>query len=491
MDALSFFRKGPPAVTVLTRDKSSSPRLAVVGGGLAGLAAAVRVAEHGYAVELFEARRRLGGRAGSFRDPHSGEWVDYCQHVAMGCCTNWLDFCRRTGLDDCFRRLPTLHFIAPDGRRCDFSSSRFLPPPLHLLPALGRLAYLHRRDRSRIALAIWRLARQAAPLPEADRPLLDWLQAAGQSTAAITGFWSLVVTSALGETLDRVSLAAARQVFRDGFLATRSAHQVYLPRYRLNEIYDRRLAEVLAQRGIRVHRGCRVRSIEGDARRARTLRFADGGGQPFDAVVAAVPWQKIRSLLCPALRAALPALDRVEQIEPAEITAVHLWYDRPITDLSHAALVGRLSQWVFRGPASPGGPDASPPEHGYQVVISASHKLVHASREELVRRVGAELEAIWPEARRAGLLRWQVVRRADALFAPRPGTDRLRPPQETPVANLALAGDWTATGWPATMEGAVRSGYLAAEALVGRGGRQGSLLAPERPRGWLARRLLG
>ena len=145
--------------------------MAIVGGGLAGLAAAVAAVERGFRVELFEQANSLGGRAGSFVDSETGQRIDYCQHVAMGCCTSFLDFCRRTGIDDCFERSGTLHFIGPDGTRHDFAPSRWLPAPLHLLPGLMRLKYLSLGERWGIVRALRKLARQRIDAQASPRSL--------------------------------------------------------------------------------------------------------------------------------------------------------------------------------------------------------------------------------------------------------------------------------------------------------------------------------
>jgi len=432
-------------------------RIAIIGGGLAGLAAAVKAVEQGFAVELFEARRRLGGRAGSFCDPQSGEWVDHCQHVAMGCCTSLAEFCRRTGLGDAFERCRTLTFIAPDGRSYVVSGSSWLPPPLHLLPGLMRLGYLSVAERWGIIRAMGRLLRGPCPLLEQTLTVEAWLRSQGQTDRAIEQFWGVVLTSALGDTLDRASLAAARQVFVDGFLSSRQGYELEIPRVSLTEIYDRRLSTWLASHHVAVHLGTRIKTLEGDATRATAVALSDGSRRAFDHFILAVPWHQVRALVPEAMRAALPMLQGLDAIEASPITAVHLWFDRPIHALPHAVLVGRLSQWIFR---------RNGPGHGYQVVISGSHALRGRDRQEVVDEVLAELSAIWPAARQSQLLRWRMVTEPKAVFSVRPGLDRLRPPQQTPIPNLFLAGDWTSTGWPATMEGAVRSGNLAVEALV-------------------------
>jgi len=474
----------------------------VVGGGWAGLAAAVAASEQGLHVELFERRKQLGGRAGSFRDPQIGGLVDDCQHVSMGCCTNLADLCRRTGVADCFQRYRTPHFFGPQGTRHDFTPSRWLPAPLHLAPALLRLGYLSVGERWAVVRAMRRLAQVDAGNAGAEETIGDWLRRQGQSQRAIDYFWSVILVGALSEPLDCISLSAARKVFVDGFLAARTAYEIEVPKVPLSEIIGR-VAGWLAGRGVALHPATPVTQIDGDAGRATRVVLGDGRRRAFDFVVVAVPWHRVRSLFSQTMLAAMPALEGVAEIRPAPITAVHLWFDRPITRLPHAVLVGRLAQWVFshdrekgtgaicrNGPEGAGHKSEMSPFR-YQVVISASHELASRSREDVVADVRGDLEAIWPEARGARLLHWRLVIRPAAVFSCRPGLERLRPAQQTPIENLMLAGDWTATGWPATMEGAVRSGYLAIEAALRSLGTDHRLLVPDLPRGWLARCLLG
>lgn len=203
--------------------------------------------------------------------------------------------------------------------------------------------------------------------------------------------------------------------------------------------------------------------------------LADGTRREFDYAIVAVPWRNVRTLFADDLWAAMPAAANAEQIGPGAITAVHLWFDRPITTLPHAVPVGRLSQWVFADncgagvPPAPANAGETPaPQYYYQVVISASHRLPARKHDELLADVRHELDELWPAARRANLVHSRVVTQAAAVFSVVPGVDRFRPPQQTPVENLALAGDWTATGWPATMEGAVLSGYRAVAMLFDR-----------------------
>lgn len=468
---------------------STRPRVVVVGGGLAGLAAAAALADRGLHVELFEARRTLAGRAGSFHDRSTGEWIDHCQHVSMGCCTNLADFCRRLRLDDCFRRDRVLHFFAPDGQRYDLAASRWLPAPLHLAPAFLKQRYLSARDKLAIARAMWKLARWRSGGRQEEPSIGEWLGRERQSQAAIEYFWAPVLVSALGESLEQASIAYARKVFVDGFLASRDAYELLVPKIPLHELYDERLRSRLAERGVLFHVGTPVEQVLGGASLADGV-VAGGGEVACEAVVVAVPWRRVGELF-PAgpLRAALPQLDGASQLGSAPITGVHLWFDRPITDLPHAVLLGTTSQWLFRHDPASSNP-ASTNEHYYQVVISASHELGGQDREAVAMQVVDELGRYFPAVAHSRLLRWQLVSEQAAVFSARPGVDALRPAQRTAVSNLALAGDWTATGWPSTMEGAVRSGYLAAEAILAHLGRPERVLVDDLPRGRLARALI-
>ncbi|MCL4193769.1 MAG: hydroxysqualene dehydroxylase HpnE [Thermoguttaceae bacterium] len=460
---------------------SGNLRVGVVGGGLAGLAAAVALTRRGVAVELFEARRMLGGRAGSFCDPQSGELVDHCQHVAMGCCTNLDDFCQTTGAADCFERRRRVEFIGLNGRRCALAAHPLLPAPLHLAPSLLGLSYLSLRDRWQTVRILGRLAR----VPRGARDEIafgEWLDRQKVTAEARQRFWSVVIVSALSETLERVSVGAARQVFVDGFLAARRAYELRVPRVPLGEIYDRRVAQWLGERGAIVHTATRIRRLDGTADRISGMVMPDGSRRAFNYYVLAVPWRIAPTLLDEGVRWRLPMLEGAARLEAASITSVHVWVDRPIEGARDAALVGRLGQWVFdRGPTAGG--------YHYQVVISASHALVGGDREAVFCQMWKELVEVWPEAERSRPIRWRVLEYPEAVFSPRPGIDQLRPDQRTPIGNLALAGDWTATGWPATMEGAVRSGYLAAEAVLAAIGDPRLVLVADLPRGWLARRL--
>jgi squalene-associated FAD-dependent desaturase len=443
--------------------------VAIIGGGLAGLAAATALAPRGFHVTLLESRNRLGGRAGSFTDAASGQLVDACQHVSMGCCTNFAHFCRTVGIDHFLQTQRQLAFMTAD-RRVSVLSADPLPAPFHLARGLLRTHYLTGSDKLRIAwgLACLRLARD-----NADPPFLDWLRRHGQSPRAVECFWGVVLTSALNETPDRIGLRYARKVFVDGFLRHRSGFEVQLPVVPLGRLYGPELQGWLERHGVGLRLGQAVRRIGVEADRVRDLELRDGDRVEADWYVAATPFDRLLDLLPGELLDREPYFGNLRRLETSPITSVHLWFDRDVLGVPHAVLVGCEGQWVFnRGAAAPG-------EYYVQVVVSAARQFRGLGHEEVQRRIVAEVGRLFPGVKEASLVRARVVMEHAATFSAVPGVDRWRPRQASPVRNLFVAGDWTATGWPATMEGAVRSGYLAAEALLKRVGRPERLLQPD------------
>jgi len=456
---------------------SAAPGVVVVGGGLAGLAAAAALVDGGCRVTLIESRRRCGGRAASFEDPAGGGLVDACQHVAMGCCTNFLDLCRWGGLDDAIRRDRTLWFIGPEGNRSRCTPTRLLPAPLHLAPLLVGMRHFSLGEKWALARGMLRLARRGSAPGSGSATALDWLRREGrQPERVIRLFWQPVIESALGESIDLVSVGAARHVAVDGFLGHRHAADLIVPTEPLGQMFGERLADRLRAAGVEIVTGAQVSALE---------RAADGrvtavrhGTQRLacTAVIVAVPW-KAAGRLVPDV---VPAGD--ERLAGSPITAVHLWFDRDVLDVPHAVLVGRVSQWVFRG-------DPRQDSGHCQVVISASRGLLDQGRGGLVDRVVAELRDVFPAARDAVLRDTKVVTDPTAVLSVRPGVEAVRPSAGTTAPNLFLAGDWTATGWPSTMEGAIRSGRIAAGAAGRHLGRDVAGPLPGLPKNLLVRLL--
>jgi squalene-associated FAD-dependent desaturase len=443
----------------------------VVGGGLAGLAAAAALAPRGFRVTVLESRQRLGGRAGSFTDPATGQLIDACQHVSMGCCTNFAHFCRTVGIARFLAPQPKLHFVTPDRRRSVFKVDPW-PAPFHLGRALLGAHYLTPLDKLRVAYG---LAAMLCASPDADPPLLDWLKAHRQNARTIDRFWGVVLVSALNETVDRVGLKYARKVFRDGFVRHRDGFVVHVPTVPLGRFYGAELRAWFDRAGVEVRENAgatRLAVVPTGPPAVDHVELRDGSTLAADWYVLAVPFDRVTDLLPEDLVAREPYFAGAKHLAASPITSVHLWYDRPVMTLPHAVLVDCLGQWVFnRGEVAPG-------EFYVQVVVSAARPLKGLGRDETRDRIAAELGRLFPAAARATLLRAKVVTEHAATFSAVPGVDRWRPAQASPVGNLVLAGDWTATGWPATMEGAVRSGYLAAEAVLTRSGQPAQLVQP-------------
>lgn len=465
-----------------------SQRVVIVGGGLAGLAAAEALSAEGLAVTLLEARPRLGGRASSFEDKTSGDFIDNCQHVSLGCCTNFRGFCTRTGLAASFRIERELNFIGADGVLNRLKADS-LPAPLHLARSFNRLSYLERRDR----LA---LARGLSALAKADAAALNgetfdcWLARHGQTENTVNRFWHVVLVSALSESLDRIAVAQARKVFVDAFLAHRDGWTVQIPTAPLGDLYGKQLVSHLEGQGVVVRLGAGVRHLVSEDSRIVSVELRNGEVLTGDQFILAVPHYLAASLL-PARLAASEEVQAFGRLESAPISSVHFWFDRPITSLPHAVLVDRLSQWMFNRTALQTVKGGGDPSYYYQVVISASRELEGTPSADTIAAVYEELCEIWPEAASAQILHSRLVTEHRAVFSVTPESERLRPPQQTAIPNLQLAGDWTRTGWPATMEGAVRSGYLAAGNILSKLGRPKSPLKPDLKAGRLAKWLFG
>jgi squalene-associated FAD-dependent desaturase len=444
-------------------------RVAVVGGGLAGLAAAVAIAQLGGRVTVFESRSRAGGRASSFGDAASGQLVDTCQHVSMGCCTNLAHFCRCVGIAHFIRPQPVLYFLTPDRRLSRFSADP-LPVPFHLARSFLRAHHLTYGEKLRIGRALARL--RALPA-DTDGPFSAWLERHGQTPRCIERFWGLVLMSCLNEEVERVGTRYARKVFVDGFLRHRRGFEVQLPTVPLGRLYGDELQSWFADHDVRLLLNRGVGRLRTDGDRITALEMRDGTSVEADWYVLAVPFDRLLDLLPEEWVSRHACFSNLKNLETSPITSIHVWFDRAVTELPHAVLVGCQGQWVFnRGEVAPG-------EHYLQVVVSAARAFRGMSHDEVLRRIVAELRGVFPEAAAAKLLRSRVVTEHAATFSAVPGVDRWRPSQATPIPNLFLAGDWTQTGWPATMEGAVRSGYLAAEALLARRGMPAKLLQPD------------
>jgi squalene-associated FAD-dependent desaturase len=446
-----------------------SESVLIIGGGLAGLAAATALAQRGLRITLLESRNRLGGRASSFQDVASGQLVDTCQHVSMGCCTNLAHFCRTLGIDRFLEPQECLYFMTPDRKVSRFRADRW-PAPLHLARSFLGAHYLSLTEKLRIGYGLACLQRTSNTI---DPPFQEWLEKHYQTPRTVQRFWGLVLVSALNETPDRIGLRYARKVFVDGFMRHRRGFEIELPTVPLGRLYGEELQTWLRDHGVELllQRGVRKFLVEG--KRLRGLALRQDEVLEADWYISTVPFDRLLDFLPEEVVGQFAYFSNLRQMETSPITSVHIWYDRLVLDLPHVVLVDCLGQWVFnRGVNSVG-------ETYLQVVVSAARQFRGLGREEVEKRVKDELAQLFPEAGKAQVLRARVVTEHAATFSAVPGVDRWRPEQGSPLDNLLVAGDWTATGWPATMEGAVRSGYLAAQTLLERKGEKVALVQPD------------
>ncbi|KQX92880.1 hydroxysqualene dehydroxylase HpnE [Streptomyces clavifer] len=447
----------------MTGQDPRSSRAVVVGGGLAGVTAALRLADAGLDVTLLEGRPRLGGLAFSFR---RGELsVDNGQHVFLRCCTayRWfLDRIEGTHLAPLQERLdvPVLDVGRARGPRLGRLRRTGLPVPLHLAGGLAAYPHLTLAEKAGVARAALALGR----LDPAD-PALDgidfatWLRRNGQSQRTVEALWDLVGVATLNATAPDASMALAAMVFKTGLLSEPGAADIGWAAVPLGELHDTLARKALESAGVRLH----VRTRAGSLTRTEDGRWAvgtDGSRFEADTVVLAVPQGETHGLLPDG---AIDDPGRLLELTDAPILNVHVVYDRKVLRRPFFAALGSPVQWVFDRTATSGLRGGG---QYLAVSQSAAQDEIDLPVAELRRRYLPELEKLLPAARGAGVRDFFVTRERTATFAPAPGTGRLRPGAHTRAPGLHLAGAWTATGWPATMEGAVRSGFSAADAAL-------------------------
>jgi zeta-carotene desaturase len=430
------------------------PRIVIIGGGLAGMAAAVALESIGYSVTLLEARSRLGGRAGSFIDPASGDELDNCQHVLLGCCTNLLDFYRRIGATNRIEFDRSVRFFDSQGAAYALRAAPGLPAPLHLSGSMARFSALDWKSRIELirAMLAMMMMGETGRLALADVPMGDWLDAHGQSATLVQRMYDPILISSLNEDTRRASAASAIQVFQDALLRNRNGYVIGTPNCPLSQLYS-----ALPCRDVRL--ATRAGRPRWEGRRISGVELADGAVVAADAVILALAPAGAAKWLSDEPVAPDRRFADLDRLEPVPILGAHLWFDRPVFTSPHGALIDGPLQWIFRKDRD------GCAVHG---VISAARQWVGRDRDESMALFDRQIRTTFgvPEAK---LTRGVIVIEKRATFSPLPGVDRMRPDQAPPpdgIPNLFLAGDYTRTGWPATMEGAVRSGYRAAEAVA-------------------------
>jgi squalene-associated FAD-dependent desaturase len=422
----------------------------IVGAGLAGIAAALELTDRGQRVALLESRRRLGGRATSFVDQTSGEGLDNCQHVTLGCCTAYLNLCDRLGVLDRFAWEKRQWWIETGGRTTLLQPG-LLPAPLHYAGAFVSAFFLTVPEKLAIAAAMREIMVAGSPTSYITMTFADYLRSLDQPASAMEKFWAPVIISACNMSLEGVSAAPALKVFQDGFLASKAAGRIGVPTVPLAELYTA-LPEILAQRGGRVVFGEHAQDVRPGRVTTQTSCYVGR------TIISALPLEKATAVVRDA-RGNPDARLIGAPLTFSPILGVHIECDRPVLTTPHAVLVERPTQWLFRKSAD---------GKRFHAVISAADDWMEDTETTIVERIMRDVRACIPRTRKANVTWARAVKERRATFAATPAFEQWRGRLNAHEQGMVtLAGDYTNTGWPATMEGATLSGLHASRCVGG------------------------
>jgi zeta-carotene desaturase len=438
----------------------------IVGGGFAGLAAGVALAEAGKRVCVFEQKPHLGGRACSFRDPTTGSVVDNGQHLFMGCYHSTINFLKTIGTLDRVYFQPRLGvpFLDFDGRLTRLDCPNW-PSPWHLCLGVLRsrsFSLSQKLEILRLGNELRRAGKDCAPT--AAESVTAWLGRRGQSESLQRNFWDLLCIAAMNEDPRLASARLFERVLRLALFSSPLDSRLGIACGGLSECYTAAATAYIEARGGRVQTRCSVKRLLISEGACRGVELVTGESITGVPIICAVPWHQLAALLPGDLLRNDPFFAGVLALRPAPIISINLWFDAPITELQFAGLRGTTIQWLFNKSLILGDN-----EHYVSLVLSGAHEHVGRAKEELLAISLRELGAMLPAVRKAKLRHSLVIKERFATFSPSPEAEPLRPPAHTPIEQLFLAGDWTATGLPATIEGAVQSGYTAARECLKKG----------------------
>jgi squalene-associated FAD-dependent desaturase len=436
--------------------------VAVLGGGVAGLSAACALAQAGFKVHLVERRGYLGGRASSYMHPGVNEQIDNCQHVLFGCCTNLIAFYERVGVADRIHWTSEMTMIEPGGQRSVLGPS-ILPAPLHGLPRLLAAGAFSGADKIALARAFRALMRPVDA--NSTERLSEWLVRHKQTPGAVQRFWRLVIASALNAELDSIAVPYAAKVVRELFMNSAEAGKMGMSTVPLTDLYAGAMG-FLTGHGAEVHLNTNVEYATWGESLSEWTLSSRSSQISADYLVLALPFEAMAKLLpnMPPAAGTAALAAQVERHEHWPICSVHLWFDREITELDHAVLLDREIHWMFN--KSRLQPWRKTKGSYIELVVSTSRDFAAMERNEAIEQALAELTEFFPAVAGAKVEKAALVKEVRATFGVPPGVDAIRPAAaQSPWPKTFLAGDWTATGWPSTMESAARSGHIAAEAL--------------------------
>ncbi len=454
-----------------------TPHVIVIGGGFAGLSTAIRLIDRGIRVTVVEAKNSLGGRARSFVDPNGGEIVDNGQHLFLAGYRQTLAFLKRLGTEQhlVFQDRLKVDFVEAGGRRFTLDCPK-VSAPWHLLLGLIRMSGLTFKDKLRFRRVLRAVADTVVPgtrrvpgttaIEEAldHETVEEWLTRLGQSERVRRLFWNPLAIATLNEEPSRASALGLVSVLRTVLLAPWAEARLGLASVGLSDLYAPQAQRTIEEQGGTALLNRPVSELAIDDSRVSSVRFPDGEERTADAIVAAVPPASLLKMVPPTWVDRDPVLNPLRRFTSSPIVSINLWFDRSFTDALFVGLIGTRVQWLFNKAAflNRKGQKAN----YVALILSAAHSYMDQPNEALVRMAEEDLQGCFPHLKQATLLRAQVVREREATVSLQPGTDRYRPGPKTGLSNLFLAGDWTKTGLPATVESAVLSGRLAAEAVL-------------------------
>jgi squalene-associated FAD-dependent desaturase len=440
-----------------------------VGAGAAGLAAGAALSRAGKSVTVLERKPYVGGRACSYEHPALHEVVD-SQHVLLGCCTNLIELCEQSGSADKLRWYDKQTFLEPGGRSSTISASG-LPAPFHFAPSFLAMSMLGWKDKLGMARGLLEFFRG---YPAEDNESIEqWLKRTRQTELSIRHFWNPILMATLNDRVAHCSTRYAGKVFHELFIKSATGGRLGIPTVPLSEFFMA-AARLIESCGGKVQLRASVETITQEQSGCWRVNIADTN-YTADSIILALPFEQTQKLL-PAIRLnaqySEPALNTKDELElkmarqvHSPFTSILLWFDREITDIDHAWLLDTTIEWFFHKSRI----RRYAPERGsyVELVIAGSRAQLSMTRDEILTGALKELQIFFPEVKRAKLVKSGILKEARATFSVVPGLDQFRPAQATEWPGMYLAGDWTATEWPSTMEGAVRSGRLAAGAVMG------------------------
>ena len=429
------------------------------------MAAACDLADRGHPVVLMEKRPFLGGRAFSFPEPDTGQEIDNGQHVFLGCCTAYMDFLAKLGALDNTHIPPRLDVpVLGYGGRKGVLRSVNLPAPFHLAPSLLSYPYLSWSEKLRVlygGLRIYMTRRRDGKGRPGGETFASWLKRHSQTDSAIDRFWNLIILPTLNDDISEVSADMGLMVFQEGVLKSRASAGIGYAKVGLSELVSEATKSYLSARGGEVLLGAGAREIAVDGDMVCGVQTSNGVVKG-DWYISALPSYDLTAML-PQSLADGDFFSRAKGLSYSPIVDVHIWYDRPVMEEIFSGFVDSPLQWVFNKTRMRGDEGDS----GQYLCISLSGAWQYADmpKQEIREMFLDEMKSVFPRARDAQVERLLIVKQPRATFRSVPGVEAHRLPSATPISNLFLAGEWVDTGWPGTMEGAVRSGRTAAQAL--------------------------